>query len=240
MLGQTLGKPAGTSSSQSPATLQVDVIADMVCPWSYLGKHRLDDALAAVHGPSEVKWHPFQINPKMPAAGLSLDEYLTTNFGGSEAVRPGLEGLTEAGKREGIHFRFDRMTRVPNTLNAHRLVQMAQNQGLDASRLVESIFRAIFEHGLDIGDTDELVRLGGSLGLDANSIHEMLQDDLSRRVVLAEESEVRSKGVVGVPNFLVNRRLLIVGAQSADTIVSAFDRAIFGADSDLEVSTTVH
>ena len=124
MISPELAKISANADGQSPATLQVDVIADLICPWSYLGKRRLDDALAAVRGPSRVSWYPFQINPTMPGSGMAFDEYVKTNFGNPENLGPGIKQLIEAGKSEGIEFRFDRLNRVPNTLNAHRLMHL--------------------------------------------------------------------------------------------------------------------
>ena len=96
-------------STVSPASLQVDVIADLVCPWCYLGKRRLDEALAAVRGPSKITWYPFQINPAMPTPGMSLDEYLEKRFGDIEKLQPAMDELAQLGRAEGINFNFDKI-----------------------------------------------------------------------------------------------------------------------------------
>lgn len=223
-----------------PATLQVDVIADLICPWSYLGKRRLDDALAAVHGPSLITWYPFQINPDMPAAGQQFEEYLANKFGDPQKLQPALEELTAAGKSEGLDFRFDKLTVVPNTMNAHRLMKLAETEGANTSTLAENIFRGFFHEGLDIADRDVLVQIGAQSELPSDKIIETLDDDLSRRVVISQEAQVRQSGVTGVPDFLVNKRLFVVGAQSTENLVGVFDRVMFGEESDLEVSPTVH
>ncbi len=224
----------------SPATLQVDVIADLICPWCYLGKRRLDGALSAVHGPSLVSWYPFQINPAMPSSGMSLDEYLDKRFGSAEKLRPAMDELTLIGKAEGINFDFDKLERIPNTLDAHRLMKLAETEELSTSDLAENILRGFFESGLDIADRDVLINIGGDSGLSPTMIGEMLDNDLSRRVVLSQEAQVRQSGVTGVPNFLINRRLFAVGAQSTESLVTIFDRAMFGEESDLPVSPIVH
>jgi len=224
----------------SPATLQVDVIADLICPWCYLGKRRLDDALSAVHGPSLVSWYPFQINPAMPSSGMSLDEYLDKRFGSAEKLRPALDELTLIGKAEGINFNFDKLERIPNTLDAHRLMKLAETEALSTSDLAENILRGFFESGLDIADRDVLIDIGGDSGLSPKMIGEMLDNDLSRRVVLSQEAQVRQSGVTGVPDFLINKRLFAVGAQSTESLVNIFDRAMFGEESDLPVSPIVH
>jgi len=224
----------------SPATLQVDVIADLICPWCYLGKRRLDDALSAVHGPSLVSWYPFQINPAMPLSGMSLDEYLDKRFGSAEKLRPALDELTLIGKAEGINFNFDKLERIPNTLDAHRLMKLAETEALSTSDLAENILRGFFESGLDIADRDVLIDIGGDSGLSPTMIGEMLDNDLSRRVVLSQEAQVRQSGITGVPDFLINKRLFAVGAQSTESLVNIFDRAMFGEESDLPVSPIVH
>jgi predicted DsbA family dithiol-disulfide isomerase len=224
----------------SPATLQVDVIADLICPWCYLGKRRLDDALSAVHGPSLISWYPFQINPAMPSSGMSLDEYLDKRFGSAEKLRPAMDELTLIGKAEGINFDFDKLERIPNTLDAHRLMKLAETEALSTSDLAENILRGFFESGLDIADRDVLIDIGGDSGLSPTMIGEMLDNDLSRRVVLSQEAQVRQSGVTGVPDFLINKRLFAVGAQSTESLVNIFDRAMFGEESDLPVSPIVH
>jgi predicted DsbA family dithiol-disulfide isomerase len=221
----------------APATLQVDVIADLICPWCYLGKRRLDDALSAVHGPSLVSWYPFQINPAMPSSGMSLDEYLDKRFGSAEKLRPAMDELTLIGKAEGIKFDFDKLERIPNTLDAHRLMKLAETEAVSTSDLAENILRGFFESGLDIADRDVLIDIGGDSGLSPTMIGEMLDNDLSRRVVLSQEAQVRQSGVTGVPDFLINKRLLAVGAQSTESLVNIFDRVMFGEESDLPVLT---
>jgi predicted DsbA family dithiol-disulfide isomerase len=230
----------GGTDDSSPVTLQVDVIADLICPWCYLGKRRLDDALAAVHGPSVVSWYPFQINPGMPQSGMALDEYFEKRFGSSDNLQPALDDLTRIGKAEGIVFNFDRLERVPNTLDAHRLMKLAETENIDTSALAEKILSGFFENGLDLADRDVLIDLGDGSGLSRTEINKTLDSDLSRRIVLSQEAQVRQSGVTGVPDFLINKRLLAVGAQSTENLVSAFDRAMFGEESDLPVSPVVH
>ena len=240
MISPSLTRLAGNNDSSGPATLQVEVIADLICPWCYLGKRRLDDALSAVHGPSSVSWYPFQLNPGMPGSGMAIDEYLASKFGDPQELQPALAELTLAGKAEGINFRFDKLDRVPNTLNAHRVMQLAESSGADTSVLAEDILRGFFEHGLDIADRDVLGDLAAPHGITVRDIHETLDNDQSRRLVLSQEAQVRQSGVTGVPDFLVNKRLFVVGAQSTDNLVRVFDRVMFGEESDLPVSPTVH
>lgn len=228
------------SLRHSSAILQVDVIADFVCPWCYLGKKRLDKALAAVQGPSVVTWYPFQINPAMPGGGMPFADYLQQKFGDPEQLQPALAQLTAAGALEGVKFRFDRLTRVPNTMNAHRLMKLAEEQGVDASYLAEKLLQGFFEHDLDIGDRDVLIELGVASGLEAKDINKMLDDEASIKIVASQETMVRQSGVTGVPNFLINKRLFVVGAQTAENLVTVFDRVMFGEESASPVSPVVH
>jgi predicted DsbA family dithiol-disulfide isomerase len=239
-MSQNLSNIVGQDGKPLQAALQVDVIADLVCPWCYLGKRRLDDALLAVHGPSNVSWHPFQLNPAMPAAGMEFEEYLASKFGDPKELRPALEQLTTEGKMEGINFRFDKLLRVPSTLNAHRLMKLAETERANTSDLAEEFLKGFFESGLDIGDRDVLSELAIRHGLEISDINKTLDDDLSRRAVLAQEAQVRQGGIIGVPDFLVNKRLFVVGAQSTEALVSAFDRAIFGEFGDNPVAATIH
>ena len=240
MIGPGIAKISPNEFLRSPATLQVDVIADLICPWCFLGKKRLDDALAAVHGPSIITWYPFQLNPGMPREGMPFEDYLASKFGDPELLQPGLDELTAAGRAEGVDFRFDLISHVPNTLNAHRLMSLAEMKGVDTSRLAEKILDGFFSQGLDISDPDVLAVLGSDLGLGSMDILSFLEDDKSKSIVLSQEAQVRQSGVTGVPDFLVNKRLFVVGAQRTENLVNVFDRVMFGEESDIPVSATVH
>lgn len=239
-MSQNLSNMVGNDGKPLRAGLHVDVIADLICPWCYLGKRRLDDALLAVHGPSTVSWYPFQINPTMPPGGMNIEEYLVSKFGNPDDLKPALEKLTEVGNSEGINFRFEKLLRVPNTLDAHRLMKLAETERANASDLAEEFLKGFFESGLDIGDRDVLSNLASRHGLESRDINKTLDDDLSRRVVLSQEAQVRQGGIVGVPDFLVNRRLFVVGAQSTDALVNAFDRAMFGEFEEGLNTATIH
>ncbi len=240
MISPETAKATASEYGHPAATLQVDVIADLICPWCYLGKKRLDSALQAVHGPSLVTWYPFQINPTMPTEGMPFEDYLAIKFGDPARLEPGLAALTAAGEAEGVKFRFDKMSQVPNTLSAHRLMKLAEDEGVDTSELAENILQGFFEKGLNIADRDVLIEIGAASGLSAAAINETLEDEKSSRIVASQEAQVRQSGITGVPDFLINKRLFVVGAQSTENLVSIFDRVMFGADSDQPVSPIVH
>ena len=222
------------------AALHVEVIADLVCPFCYLGKRRLEGALHAVQGPSEISWYPYQLNPDMPEDGISLDEYLSLRFGNPANIQPVLDKLTAEGEFENIGFHFDKIERVPNTLRAHQVMYLAETEGRDQSALAEVLMKAFFERGEDIGDVEILTELAGRQGLSQTDVARIINDDAAKQVVLSREAQVRASGIGGVPGYLLNRRLLVIGAQDKDALVNAFDRAMFGEGDDAIESPALH
>ena len=222
------------------AALHVEVIADFVCPFCFIGKRRLDEALKAVMGPSDVSWQPYQLNPEMPPEGLPFDAYLTSRFGSPSNVEPVLEHLAEEGKVEGIDFRFDKIRTVPNTLIVHQVMHLSETIGVDQSALAEDLMSAFFEEGRNIGELDVLTDIAKPHGLSAVEVSVAAHSDRKRQVVVAREAQVRSGGLAGAPGFLINQRLLVVGAQTTNSIVNAFDRAMFGEGTDSTVSPALN
>ena len=199
-----------------------------------------EEALQAVQGPSDVSWYPFQLNPEIPDEGLPFEEYLTRRFGSREVVTPVLEELSREGRRQGVEFNFDRIRHVPNTLAAHQLVQHAETLGRDQSALAESLMSAFFAEGRNIGEREVLLELAERHGIPLEEAHAALNSDAARQAVLAEEAQVRGSGLNAAPGFLMNRRLLVVGAQPTENLVNAFDRAMFGEGTDALVSPALH
>lgn len=240
-MSETLSNLARSDSRvATTASLHVEVIADFVCPFCFIGKRRFDEALEAVRGPSEINWYPFQLNPEMPANGLPLDVYLTRRFGSPANVDPVLQHLTTQGKAVGIDFRFDKLRHVPNTVAAHQLMYLAESLGANQSALAEDLMSAFFEQGRNIGDRHELIRIAKGHGISASDLNDAIEAKRIKQFVLTREGQVRGSGIAGVPGFLVNRRLLVVGAQSVDTIVNAFDQAMFGEGTDSLISPALH
>jgi predicted DsbA family dithiol-disulfide isomerase len=234
-------RPAGPDQGPAPAAaLHVEVIADLVCPFCYIGKRRFDNAMQAVQGPSDVSWYPYQLNPDMPEKGMSLEDYLSMRFGSPENVQPVLDQLAADARAEGIELRFDRIERVPNTLWAHQLMYLAEMRRKDQSALAEELLAAFFRRGEDIGDREILIELGSRQGLQPDDIDRVIDDESVRQIVVSREAQVRSSGISGVPGFLLNRRLLVIGAQDEDTLVNAFDRAMFGEGNDAIISPALH
>ena len=225
---------------RSPASLHVEVIGDFACPFSFIGKRRLDVALKSVHGPVDVSWHPYQLNPEVPRDGLPFEVYLAQRFSDRANVAPVLEFLEAEGNEVGIEFRFDDIKTVPNTVIVHQVMQLAETLGKDTSALAEDLFSAFFEQGRNIGNRDELVEIAGSYGISRDELDKAVDSDQIRVLVEAREKQVRDGGLAGIPGFLLNRKLLVVGAQEANDLVNGFDRAMFGAGVKEVVSPALH
>lgn len=201
--------------------MRIDVVSDMICPWCYLGKRRLEAALARRPDlRAEVHWLPFELNPAMPEGGLPRDEYLAPKLGGLEAMRTAQERLAALGASEGVEYRFERITRSPNTRAAHALAGIAAEAGR-ADALLEALFRAYFSEGRDVGDLATLVTLAGEVGLDAAEVEARLASRRDWPAVEQAGAEIRAAGISGVPFFILDRRLALSGAQEP----AAFERA---------------
>jgi predicted DsbA family dithiol-disulfide isomerase len=208
------------SSLTEPLT--VDVVSDIVCPWCYIGKRRLEAALAERGTAATVRWHPFQLNPEIPRGGVDRRSYLERKFGGPEGAREVYARVQAAGRDAGVWFEFDRIERQPNTLDAHRLIAWAQRLiPAKTSGLVERLFRAYFTQGLDIGNVEELARLAGQAGYDAYRATAMLTTDEGRAGVVAADQRARAMGVGGVPLFIFNQRRAVSGAQPSAVLLEA-------------------
>ena len=218
----------GNTDITPPATLNVELVGDLICPFCYLGKRRLDEAKRYVHGPIAVGWYPFQLNPTMPPEGEAFEPYLAKRFGSQGAIQPVLDRLQSEGRDVGIEFRFDRLTHVPNTLPVHQVIQLAESRGTDVMPIVETFMAAYLTEGRDIGDTDVIAELAARHDLDRDLVLQTIADEAARDEVLVREETIRDSGISGVPGFLMNRRLLLVGAQEISGIVQGFDRAMFG------------
>lgn len=203
--------------------LSVDIVSDVVCPWCYIGKRRLEAALAARGQPRlEIRWHPFQLNPHIPPGGVDRRTYLEDKFGGAERAREIYARVEAAGREVGIPFDFDRIGRQPNTLDAHRLIAWAQSTAAErADRLVESLFRAYFSEGVNIGEIDELVRLASEAGYDGPAARVHLESDDGRAAIAAADARMKEMGIGGVPFFIFNRRLAVSGAQPPEILGEA-------------------
>ena len=201
--------------------LTVHVISDVVCPWCYIGKRRLEKAIAAYGGPVKVRWLPYQLNPTMPKEGISRREYRTKKFGSWERSQELDARVIAVGKEEGIDFSFDRIERTPNTLDAHRLIWLADKEGVQDA-VVESLFLAYFTNGREISDRQTLLDVVAEAGLNRSKAEAVLHSDDGMEAVKEAEALSRRQHVDGVPFFSVNDQITLAGAQSPDTFLEAF------------------
>ena len=207
--------------------LSIDVVSDVVCPWCYIGKRQLDDALAtwAARHPDEpaptVGWHPFQLNPAMPAEGMPRRDYLLAKFGSPEGG-PGYGRVVAAAAAAGLVLHPERIQRQPNTLRAHALVRHAQ--GAQQHALAGALFRAYFVDGVDIGDPQALRRIALEQGLDDEAVDAALAEPSLQETAQVDE-HLRDQGIGGVPFFVIGNRVAVSGAQGTDALLQALERA---------------
>ncbi|WP_395710681.1 DsbA family oxidoreductase [Reyranella sp.] len=206
---------------------RIDVISDVICPWCYIGKRQLERALDLVerqHLRFTVAWHPFQLNPDMPREGVDRAEYRLKKFGSAERSRQLDERITEAAANVGLEFHLDRLTRTPNTLNAHRVIRLAGQRGMQDA-VVEALFEGYFCNGADIGDAKVLADLATEGGLNPEEVTEMLSGDEGLKEVIGADRMARNCGIQGVPSFALQGHVLFSGAMPADEMAQAFRRA---------------
>jgi predicted DsbA family dithiol-disulfide isomerase len=202
-------------------SLAVDALSDVICPWCYIGKRRLEKAVAAVNVPVTVRWLPFQLNPTMPKEGISRREYRTKKFGSWERSLELDARVVEVGKAEGIDFAFDGIERTPNTLDAHRLIWLAEKQGMQGA-VVEALFRAYFTEGRDISNRQVLLDVVAEGGLDRARAEGVLNGNDGLEAMKEAGALARQLGVEGVPFFIVNGKITLSGAQQPEAILEAF------------------
>ncbi len=209
------------------AALTIEVVSDVICPWCFIGKRRLEKALSLLGKPTTVKvvWRPFQLNPQMATNGIERRAYRTAKFGSWERSMALDAKVTEAGKGEGIDFAFDKMTRTPNTLDAHRLIWLAQKVGVQDAA-VETLFRAYFLDGLDLNDRSTLLAIALQSGIATLDAERLLAGDEGRAEVLEEEARYKSLGVSGVPSFFFNGEFAFSGAVDATLLADAIRQCL--------------
>ena len=205
--------------------LMIDVVSDIVCPWCYLGKRRLAQALSEVDGgPVAVRWRPYQLDPTIPASGLDRHAYMKAKFGDESRLAAVHDRLIALGAEVGIAYDFTAISRSPNTLDAHRLIRWAATAGAQEA-VVERLFQLYFEQGRDIGERALLVEIARHNGMDGDVVASLLADGQDSEAVQAEIAEAQSIGVTGVPFFIFASRFGVPGAQGADVLAKAIAQA---------------
>jgi predicted DsbA family dithiol-disulfide isomerase len=204
--------------------VNIDVVSDVVCPWCYIGKARLDQAIANVAADIlvTVNWRPYQLNPDLPPEGVDHKAHLAAKLGGQAAVDRAHQMLAGLGEQDGITFDFDAVKISPNTLDAHRLIRWALTEGGDTqSEVATLLFKANFEEGRNIGDHTVLLDIAAEAGLDRTVIAALLASDADKDAVSEEIDMARGMGVTGVPCFIVDSKYAVMGAQSVEVLEDA-------------------
>jgi len=206
-------------------TLSVDVFSDVICPWCYIGKRRLEKAIATLDRQQEVRvrWFPFQLNPQMPKEGTSRSEYRIAKFGSLERSQELDAKLVAVGETEGIHFAFDRIERTPNTQGAHRLIWLADKAGIQDA-VVEALFVGYFTEGRDISNRDTLLDVVAEAGLDRHKAEGVLNGDEGMEAIKEADQQARRFRLEGVPFFVITGKITLSGAQQPDAFLAAFNQ----------------
>jgi predicted DsbA family dithiol-disulfide isomerase len=208
-------------------SLTIDVISDVVCPWCYIGKRRLEAALALTpeFPRPQINWRPFQLNPQLPLEGMPRAEYVARKFG--PRVGAIYDRVAAVGREVGIAFAFDRIVRQPNTLAAHSLIDLARGRAIQDT-VAEAFFRAYFIEGVDLTARTNLIAVAAGAGLDRAEVETRLDDATGRERVAADDVHVREIGIDGVPYFIFNGRLAVSGAQAPEVLLDAMRQATAG------------
>ncbi len=208
--------------------MQLDVIFDTVCPWCYIGKRRLERALAMRPDVSiDIRWRPFLLNPDMPPGGIDRTAYLVKKFGSETRVRRVYGAINEAGQSVEIDFAFDRIRRTPNSVTSHRLIRYAART-IDPAPLIEALYKSYFTDGADIGAVPVLVEIASRMGLDSGAIETLLSGNRDIDEVHEENARAHRLGINGVPAYLFQGDMVISGAQEPEVLVRVLDAANVG------------
>lgn len=212
--------------SPSPtAAMPIDVVSDVVCPWCFIGKRRLEKALALVPDiPVEVRWHPYFLNDWVPREGIDRKTYLETKFGSVERYAGMARRVQQAAQEEGLVYALDQIARQPNTLDCHRLILWARNAGA-AARMKQRLMELYFAEGADLSDRDVLVKAAVDCGLDGDLVRSLLTGDADIERVTQEAESAKEAGIDGVPCFIFGNVLAVSGAQPPEYLADAIKRA---------------
>ena len=193
--------------------VKLDIVSDPICPWCYIGKTFLDGALEnRPDHPFAIEWHPFQLNPDMPAGGMDRKAYLERKFGGRQGAASAYAPVLEKAAEAGLAIDFAAIARTPSTLDAHRLLRWAGQQGAQEP-VAAALFRAYFDEGRDIGDAEILAAAAEGAGMDGQAVRRLLGSDADAAEIRERDAAFRRMGVTGVPTFIVAGRHVVTGCQ---------------------------
>ena len=203
------------------APLAIDVVSDVVCPWCFIGKSRLEQALQLRPDiPVEIRWRPYFLNDWGPREGISRDEYLTKKFGSPERYKSIAGRVAGAAKAEGLTYNVDKIARQPNTLDCHRLILWARNTGA-AGKMKQRLMELYFRDGGDLTDVNVLVQAAADVGLDGDDVRKRLATDEDVALISSWAQEASEKGISGVPTFVFAQKYAVSGAQPAEQLARA-------------------
>jgi predicted DsbA family dithiol-disulfide isomerase len=212
------------AEASNPA-LAIDVVSDVVCPWCYIGKRRLEQAVALVPDVAvEIRFRPYFLNPWVPREGIRREEYLTTKFGSPDRYKDIAKRVAAAAAAEGLVYAIDKIARQPNTLDCHRLILWAEEIGA-AARMKQRLMELYFAEGADLSDPEVLVSAAVACGLEGNVIRERLAGDTDVDRVEREANVAKEAGIDGVPCFIFGNMLAVSGAQAPEYLAGAIRRA---------------
>ncbi|HXP66021.1 MAG TPA: DsbA family oxidoreductase [Steroidobacteraceae bacterium] len=204
--------------------MRIDIYSDTICPWCYLGKRRFDLAVAArPQYEPVVAWRPFELNPDVPVEGVDRETFMAAKMPDQARLEAAHVELERQGEASGIRFRFDLISRIPNTRRSHLLIAHAARRGLQ-SAVKDRLMRAYFEEGVDIGELDELVRLAAEVGLNAADARNALILRVGQDGVVAAERHATVLGITGVPTYIFDGQYTISGAQEVGIFARVFDQ----------------
>ena len=209
--------------------VKLDIISDPICPWCYIGKTNLDKALAQFPDhPFTIEWHPFQLNPDMPAGGMDRRAYLEGKFGGKEGAVRAYAPVVEHAEKAGLKIDFEGMKVTPNTLDAHRLIHWAGIEGKQTAA-VSALFKAYFVETRDIGDHEVLADIADGIGMDASVVLRLLESDADRDDIAKRDAHSRKMGISSVPTFIVANQHAVPGAQPPELWANVISELRAGA-----------
>jgi predicted DsbA family dithiol-disulfide isomerase len=201
--------------------LTIDIVSDVVCPWCYIGKRRIENALALVPDvPVQVNWRPFFLNAWVPREGISREEYLTTKFGSVDAYKGIAQRVVAAANEEGLIYRPDLVKRQPNTIDCHRLIHWAEASG-KAAEMKQRLMELYFRDGGDLTDIEALVQAAADVGLDPDDMRRRLATDEDVALVSGQAQEASDKGISGVPTYVFAQKYAVSGAQPPELLARA-------------------
>jgi predicted DsbA family dithiol-disulfide isomerase len=211
---------------QEKRTIHIDVLSDVVCPWCYIGKRRLEKALTVLNEKFDftVTYHPFELNPTMPEAGVNQQAYLTRKFGDAERYTQIINHVTGIALKEGLDFRFDKQQLSPNTRKAHALIQFAREFDKQ-SEVKENLMKAYFTDGLDLSLDENLVNIALQSGLPGDSVKGILSDKVSLEKIEQAEKEWQKLSITGVPFYIFDKKYGLSGAQPVETFMAVINNA---------------